>query len=71
MAEHSGNPPGPPHIDKIHTPAACASPFRPYCRGAVTRMRNVSKYMLVLAPCLVVVVLQRLPIIFQNKGVFD
>ena len=64
MAEPSGNPPGPPHAlrmpaktplasDKIDAPAACAVPFRPYCGGVVTQMRNVSKYMLVLALCLV------------------
>jgi len=29
--------------------AACAVPFRPYCGGVVTRTRNVSEYMLVLA----------------------
>ena len=33
--------------DKIDAPAACAVPFRPYCRGVVTRTRNVSEYMLV------------------------
>jgi len=42
--------------DKIDAPAACTIPFRPYCGGIVTRMRNVSKYMLVLALCLVIVV---------------
>ena len=39
--------------DKINAPAACAVPFRPYCGGVVTRTRNVSEYMLVLALCLV------------------
>jgi len=39
--------------DKIDAPAACAVPFRPYCGGVVTRTRNVSEYMLVLALCLV------------------
>ena len=39
--------------DNIDAPAACAVPFRPYCRGVVTRMRNVSEYVLVLALCLV------------------
>ena len=39
--------------DKIEAPAACAVPFRPYCVGVVTRTRNVSEYMLVLALCLV------------------
>jgi len=41
--------------DKIDAPAACAVPFHPYCRGVrvVTRTRNVSQYMLVLALCLV------------------
>jgi len=29
-----------------------AVPFRPYCGGVVTRTRNVSEYMLVLALCL-------------------
>ena len=41
--------------DKIDAPAACAVLFRSYCGGAVTRTRNVSKYMLVLALCLVAV----------------
>ena len=40
--------------DKIDAPAACAVPFRPYCGGVVTRRRNVSEYMLVLALCLVI-----------------
>jgi len=35
--------------DKIDAAAACAVPFRPYCGGVVTRTRNVSKYVLVLA----------------------
>ena len=39
--------------DNIDAPAACAVPFRPYCGSLVTRMRNVSEYMLVLALCLV------------------
>jgi len=39
--------------DKIDAPAACAVPFRPYCGGIVTRTRDVSEYMLVLALCLV------------------
>jgi len=40
--------------DNINAPAACAVPFRPYCGGIiVTRTRNVSEYMLVLALCLV------------------
>jgi len=39
--------------NKMDTPAACAIPFRPCCGGVVTRTRNVSKYMLVLALCLV------------------
>ena len=39
--------------DKIDAPATCAVPFRPYCGGIVTRTRNVSEYMLVLALCLV------------------
>jgi len=39
--------------DKIGAPAACAVPFRPYYGGVVTRARNVSEYMLVLALCLV------------------
>ena len=30
----------------IDSPAACAVPFRPYCRGVVTRTQNVSEYML-------------------------
>jgi len=46
-------------IDKIDAPAArdviCndAAPFRPYCGSVVTRTRNVSEYVLVLAVCLV------------------
>jgi len=66
VAEPSGNPSGPPHVqhaaktpltgDKIDAPAACAVPFRPYCGGVVTRTRNVSEYMLVLALCLVTTV---------------
>jgi len=39
--------------DNIDAPAACAVPFRPYCGGVVTRTRNVSEYILVLALCLV------------------
>ena len=42
--------------DKVDAPAACAVPFRPYCGGVVTRTRNVSEYMLVLALFLVVIV---------------
>jgi len=68
VAERSGNP-RTPHAcrtrtvrmpaktplagDNIDAPAACAIPFRPYCGGVVTRTRNVSEYMLVLALCLV------------------
>ena len=40
--------------DNMDAPAACAVPFRPYSVGVVTRTRNVSEYMLVLALCLVV-----------------
>jgi len=43
--------------DKIDAPAACAVPFHPYCAGVVTRTRNVSEYMLILALCLVTSVL--------------
>ena len=58
--------------DKIDVPAGCmhdvicneAVPFRLYCGGAVTRMQNVSEYMLVLAPCLVVLVIQLFNILF-------
>jgi len=39
--------------NKIDAPASCAVPFRPYCGGVITRTRNVSEYMLVLALCLV------------------
>jgi len=39
--------------DNMDAPAACAIPFCPYCGGVVTRARNVSEYMLVLALCLV------------------
>jgi len=39
--------------DNMEAPAACAVPFRPYSVGVVTRARNVSDYMLVLALCLV------------------
>jgi len=47
---------------KIDAPAACAVPFRSYCGGVVTRTRNVSEDMLVLALCLVysVVLLARI-----------
>jgi len=38
--------------DNMDAPAACAVPFCPYCGGVVTRTRNVSEYMLVLALCL-------------------
>jgi len=71
-AEPSGNPPGPPHAcrtrtlrmpaksplagDKIGATAACAVLFCPYCGGVVTRARNVSEYMIVLALCLVFMV---------------
>jgi len=67
-AEPSSNPPGPPHAARMphtHTthagkdsprrrsaPAACSVPFRPYCGGVVTRTRNVSEYMFVVALCL-------------------
>jgi len=37
--------------DNIDAPAACAVPFRPYYGGVITRTRNVSQYMLVLALC--------------------
>ena len=72
MAERNGNPAGPPHAcrtrtlrmpaktplagDNIDAPAAGAVPFRPYCGGVVTRTRNVSEYMLVLALCLVLII---------------
>jgi len=39
--------------DKIDVTAACAVLFRPYCGGVITRTRNASEYMLVLALCLV------------------
>jgi len=39
--------------DNMDAFAACAVPFCPYCGGVVTRARNVSEYMLVLALCLV------------------
>ena len=42
--------------DNIDVPASCVVPFRPYCGGVVTRTRNVSEYMLVLALCLVMIV---------------
>jgi len=45
--------------DNIDAPAACAVPFRPYGGGVVTRTRNVSEYMLVLALCLVVTIIQK------------
>jgi len=44
--------------DKMDAPAAvCAVPFRPYCGGVVTRTRNVSEYMLVIALCLVIAII--------------
>jgi len=42
--------------DEIDAPAACAVPFRPYSGGVVTRTRDVSECMLVLALCPVDVV---------------
>ena len=39
--------------DNMDAPAAYAVPFCPYRGGVVTRARNVSEYMLVLALCLV------------------
>jgi len=42
------------HVSTIDVICNEAVPFRPYCAGAATRTRNVSEYMLVLAPCLVV-----------------
>ena len=42
--------------DNIEAPV----PFRPYCGGVVTRTRNVSEYMLVLAVCLVLRMCSRL-----------
>ena len=42
--------------NKIDVPAACTVPFRPYCVGVVTRTWNVSKYMLVITLCLVMLV---------------
>jgi len=68
MAEPSGNPSGPLHAarmppktplagNKIDAPAVCAIPFCPHCGGALTRTRNVSEYMLILALCLVYYVL--------------
>jgi len=44
--------------DKIDAPAACTVPFLPYCGGVVTRTRNVSERMLVLALCLVECVIE-------------
>jgi len=40
-------------LDKMDTSAACAVPLRPHCGSVLTRTRNVSEYMLVLALCLV------------------
>jgi len=40
--------------DNMDAPAACAVPFCLYCGGVVTRARNVSDFMLVLALCLVI-----------------
>jgi len=48
---------------KMNAPAACAIPFRPYYGDVVTRTRNVSEYMLVLALYLVIFV-QRVAIDF-------
>jgi len=47
--------------DKIDAPAACVIPFRPYCEDVVTRTRNVSECMLVLALRLVRFVADLLP----------
>jgi len=43
-----------------------AVPFRPYCGGFVTRTRNVSEYMLVLALCLVTSVAELICILRQR-----
>ena len=43
--------------DKIDAPAACAVPFCPYCGSVVTRTRDVSENMLVLALCLICCIL--------------
>jgi len=50
--------------DKMDAPAACAVPLRLYSGGVVTRTRNVSEYMLVLALCLVSVC-----IFFKNQWI--
>ena len=52
--------------DKIDAPAACAVPFRPYCGGVVTRTRNVSEYMLVLALCLVLLLICSSSLIYDT-----
>jgi len=75
VAEPSGNPPGPPHAARSATHYACRrrlpspaikstrllrAPFRfVHTAGVVMRTRNVSEYMLVLAPCLVKICDQR------------
>jgi len=43
-----------------------AVPFRQYCGGVVTRTRNVSEYILVLALCLVTIIKTRDE--FRNVG---
>ena len=57
--------------DKIDAPAACAVPFRPYCGGVVTRTRNVSEYMLVLAVCLVIIIIIIIVIYCRSSVVVD
>ena len=56
MAEPSGNLPGPPHALRMPAcmtlSAARQLHFIHAAAGVVTRMQNVSKYMLVLALCL-------------------
>ena len=46
--------------DKMDVPAACAVPFCLYSGGVVTRMRNVSEYMLVLTLCLVIIIKKKI-----------
>jgi len=44
--------------DNMDALAACAVPFCPYRGGVVTRTQNVSEYMLALALCLVLFIVE-------------
>jgi len=86
VAEPSVNPSGSPHAcrtrtlcmpaktplasDKMNAPAVCTVPFRFHCGGIVTRMQNVSEYMLVLTLCLVYICTYVFGITFLEHSVY-